>query len=79
MAQASVEKQEQTGPAEKGRVASLPQREQLASTPKPPLPKGKGAEVLKDRILVAKAALSNKTSYSSRYQISQLLLTCFRN
>ena len=44
MAQASAEKLEQTGPAEKERVASVPQREQLASTPKPPLPKGKGTE-----------------------------------
>ena len=30
--------------AEKKKVASVPQREQLASTPKPSLPKGKGAE-----------------------------------
>ena len=33
-----------TGPAEKKRVASMPQREQLASTPEPSLPKGKGTE-----------------------------------
>ena len=33
-----------TGPAEKERVASVPQREQLARTPEPPLPKGKGTE-----------------------------------
>ena len=44
MAQASAEKLEHTGPAEKERVASMPQREQLASTPEPPLPKGKGTE-----------------------------------
>ena len=44
MAQASAEKLEQTGPAEKVRVASVPQREQLARTPEPPLPKGKGTE-----------------------------------
>ena len=44
MAQASAEKREHTGPAEKKRVASVPQREQLASTPEPPLPKGKGTE-----------------------------------
>ena len=44
MAQASVEKLEQTGPAEKERVASVPQREQMARTPEPPLPKGKGTE-----------------------------------
>ena len=44
MAQALAEKLEQTGPAENERVASVPQREQLASTPEPPLPKGKGTE-----------------------------------
>ena len=44
MAQASAEKLEHTGPAEKERVASAPQREQLESTPEPPLPKGKGIE-----------------------------------
>ena len=32
---------EHTGPAEKERVASVPQRQQLARTPEPPLPKGK--------------------------------------
>ena len=41
MAQASAEKPEHTGPARKERVASVPQREQLASTPEPPLPKEK--------------------------------------
>ena len=44
MAQASAEKLEHTGPAEKERVASVPQREQFARTPEPPLPKGKGTE-----------------------------------
>ena len=44
MAQASAEKLEQTGPAEKERVASVPQREQLRSMPEPPLPKGEGTE-----------------------------------
>ena len=44
MAQASAEKLKHTGPAEKERVVSVPQREQLASTSKPPLPKGKGTE-----------------------------------
>ena len=44
MGQALLEKLEHTGPAEKERVASVPQREQLASTPEPPLPKGKGTE-----------------------------------
>ena len=42
MAQASAEKLEHTGHAEKERVASAPQRKQLARTPEPPLPKGKG-------------------------------------
>ena len=41
MAQASAEKLEHTGPAKKERVASVPQREQLARTPEPPLPKRK--------------------------------------
>ena len=44
MAQASAEKLEQTGAAKKKRVASVSQRKQLASTPEPSLPKGKGAE-----------------------------------
>ena len=42
--QASAEKFEQTGPAEKERVASVPQREQLTHTPEPPLPKEEGTE-----------------------------------
>ena len=37
-------KLEHTRPAEKERVASVPQREQSASTPEPSLPKGKGTE-----------------------------------
>ena len=42
MKQASAEKPEQTGPAEKERFALLPQNKQLARTPEePPLPKGK--------------------------------------
>ena len=44
MAQASAEKLEHTGPAETERVASVPQRGQLARTPEPPLPKGKGTK-----------------------------------
>ena len=44
MVQALAEKLEHTGPAEKERVASMPQREQLASMPNPFLPKGKGTE-----------------------------------
>ena len=38
---ALAEKLEHIGSAEKERVASVPQREQLASTPEPPLPKKK--------------------------------------
>ena len=44
MAQALAEKLEHTGPVEKKRVASVPQRKQMASTPEPPFPKGKGTE-----------------------------------
>ena len=44
MSQASAEKLEHTGPVEKKRVASVPQREQLTSTPEQSLPKGKGTE-----------------------------------
>ena len=39
MAQASVEKLEQTETAKKERVVSAPESEQLASTPEPSLPK----------------------------------------
>ena len=45
MAQALAEKLEQTGPAKKKRVASVPQREQLSNTPEQCLPKGKGTEL----------------------------------
>ena len=48
MAQASAEKLEHTGPAEKERVASVPQSEQLANTPEPPLPKKKNRAVCPD-------------------------------
>ena len=44
MAQVSADKLEHTGPAETERVVSVQQREQLARTPQPPLPKGKGTE-----------------------------------
>ena len=44
MAQTLAEKLEHTVPAEKKRVVSVPQMEQLASTPEPPLPKEKGTE-----------------------------------
>ena len=37
-------KTEHTGPAQKERVASVPQREQLARTSELPLPKGKGKQ-----------------------------------
>ena len=45
MAQASAGKLEHTGPAEKERVASVPQREQLARMPEPPLPKKRNRAV----------------------------------
>ena len=41
MAQASAEKREHTGPAEKERVDSVPPTQQMASTPEPSLLKGK--------------------------------------
>ena len=44
MAQASAEILEHTGPAENKRVILMSQREHLASTPEPSLPKGKGTE-----------------------------------
>ena len=44
MAQISKEKLEYTGPAKKVRVASVPQKEQLACTPQRPLPKVKATE-----------------------------------
>ena len=44
MAQASAEILEHTGPAEQEKVASVPQREQLASMPEPPLPRGRGTD-----------------------------------
>ena len=37
-------KLEHTGPVEKEKVASVPQREQLASTPEPLFPRGKGTK-----------------------------------
>ena len=44
MAQALAEILEHAGPAEKKRVASMQQREQLASMPDPSLPRGKATE-----------------------------------
>ena len=40
MSQTSAEILEHTGPAEKEKMASVPQREQLTSTQESPLPKG---------------------------------------
>ena len=48
MAQASADKLEHTGPAEK--ESDLSARKQLAGTPEPPLPKGKGTEPSVQRI-----------------------------
>ena len=45
MAQASAEKLKHAGPAEKERIASMTQKEQLVSTPEPPLPKGERPEL----------------------------------
>ena len=44
MTQLSAENFENTGPVEKEKVASVPQREQLESTTEPPWPEGKGTE-----------------------------------
>ena len=44
MVQTSVEKLEHTEPAEKKRVALVPQRKQLASMPESPFPKRKRTE-----------------------------------
>ena len=49
MTQASAEKLEHTGPTEKERVASVPQRQQLARTSEPPFPKGKEPSVQSTR------------------------------
>ena len=45
IAQASAKKSEHTRPSEKKRVASVPQREQLTSTPESPSPKEKEPSV----------------------------------
>ena len=52
MTQASAEKLEHTGPAEKERVASVPQREQLPSTPEPPLPLKRNRTVVPEHQIV---------------------------
>ena len=52
MAQASAEKLEHTKPAEKERVASVLQREQLTSTAEPPLPKGKKEQSRLSRVQI---------------------------
>ena len=54
MVQASVEKLDHAGSAKKGRVSSVPQREQLASTSEPPLPKGTESSVQSRRSLSGK-------------------------
>ena len=48
----SVKKLEYTGPADKERVASVPQREQMAATPEPLLPKGKRTAVCPEHQIV---------------------------
>ena len=48
MAQTSSEKLKHTGPAKKERVATMPQREQLASTPEPLFPNEKEQSRLSD-------------------------------
>ena len=59
MAQASVEKLKHIGPAEKEKVALMPQREQLTRTPEPPLPRGKGTDscMLVRKLLLRKYVL----------------------
>ena len=52
MAQASAEKLEYTGPADKERVALVPQREQLAGTPEPLLRKGNRTVVCPEHQIV---------------------------
>ena len=52
MAQPSAEKFEQAGPAEKERVASMLQSEQLVRTPEPPKAKEKKAVPINRRISV---------------------------
>ena len=49
MAQDSAEKLEHTGSTEKERVALVPQREQLESTPEPSFPKGTEPSVQRTR------------------------------
>ena len=61
MAQASEEKVWHTEHAEKERVASVPQREQLANTPEPPLPKGKGT----------KPSIQSTRLYGGRVKVSK--------
>ena len=60
IAQASAEKLEHTGPAEKKRVASVPQREQLASMPGLPLPKRNTAIGPENQIIKGKRVKMGK-------------------
>ena len=57
--QTSAEKVEHTGPAEKERVASVPQREQLTSTPEPSVQivRREGVEVSESRTLARKRGI----------------------
>ena len=56
MAQASAEKLEHTGFAEKERIVSVPQSEQLASTPEPPLTKGTEHQIVRrERVKVSES------------------------
>ena len=76
MAQASAEKLEQTGPAEKERVASVPRREHLASTSEPPLlmreeefKVGKSRTLARERGIIAGAWRRKGRPHSERMQI----------
>ena len=80
MAQASAEKFEHNGPAEKERVASVQPREQLARTPEPPLPKGKGTEQPVQRyvfavfILLHRATRVHIACFTACYTVSFILM-----
>ena len=58
MVHASAEKLEHTGSAEKKRVTSVLQREQLASAPEPPLPKGERSRAVCPEHLIVRRAFS---------------------
>ena len=76
MTQASTEKLEHTGPPKKKRVASMPQREQLASTPGPYLSKGKeqtGLSSAPDRTEGIQCQRSKENSSKGKKETSNLL------